>query len=330
MNAMAGAALAFDLGPRALIIALVRGMSVAAAFSLLGTLVFAIVLLPMIVPTAPAPIADLHHPVLRRLLWISISVSGSALLAWLVLEAADLAEAESIGQAFATVPKVLLVTVFGHVIALQLLMLAAATLILAGLRQRWGYILAAAFAAILVALEAGHTHALAMHFGPSFLLASQVVHLLAGAVWLGGLLPLLLFVHALPVYSGAKLAWRFSPIGAGCVLALATTASYQGWVLVGGLRGLSTTAYGLMALVKISLFFALLCFAAINRFYFTPALSGGRAEIAKSRIVFSIGVEAGLGLCIVLAAGVLSTLPPGMHMNMEMFRESVRYARLFP
>ena len=65
---------------------------------------------------------------------------------------------------------------------------------------------------------------------------------------------------------------RFSPIGIGCVLVLAATASYQGSVLVGSVPGLVGTAYGRMALTKLALFTILLSFAAINRFWLTPAV----------------------------------------------------------
>jgi len=139
------------------------------------------------------------------------------------------------------------------------------------------------------------------------------VHLLAGAAWLGGLPPLLLVVTTAPEAALAACR-RFSPLGVGCVLALAATAGWQGWALVGSLPGLIGTGYGLMALLKLGLFAALLGLAARHRLRLTPALAAGDPRAAR-RLARSIGLEAGLGLAVVLAAGVLSGLPPGMHVQ---------------
>ena len=81
-----------------------------------------------------------------------------------------------------------------------------------------------------------------------------VLHLLAGAAWLGGLLPLLIVVQSVPAPAAALACRRFSPLGTTCVLVLAATAGFQFWVLIGGLPGLLGTAYGLVALAKIVLF----------------------------------------------------------------------------
>jgi copper resistance protein D len=115
------------------------------------------------------------------------------------------------------------------------------------------------FAGIAVLLQAGHSHALAMHQG--LLLLSQCLHLLAAGAWLGGLLPLLLFVRKAPRNGSAIAAQRFSILGITCVVALVSTAAFQ---LAGGLSGLLGTAYGWVALFKLILFALLLAFAALN------------------------------------------------------------------
>ena len=46
-----------------------------------------------------------------------------------------------------------------------------------------------------VLLEAGHGHAFAMAHGPSALLVSQALDLLAAGAWLGGLMPLFIAVR---------------------------------------------------------------------------------------------------------------------------------------
>ncbi len=59
----------------------------------------------------------------------------------------------------------------------------------------------------------------------------RVLHLLAAAAWLGGLVPLLVLVAAAPPGVAALASSRFSPLGAGCVLLLAGTALFQACVL---------------------------------------------------------------------------------------------------
>ena len=188
-----------------------KRLSVAAAFSFFGTLFFETVLLPPIVAcTATRWSLDLR---LRRLAWASAAGSGCILIARLGLEAAYLANSRSIPQAFAVWPKVILATVFGHVLGLQLLVLAAAGLALVRARRVWRLAIATGLAAVLTALEAGHGHAFAMYPGPSSLLASEALHLLAGGIWLGELIPLVLVLRTGPLDIAGAASTRFSPIG---------------------------------------------------------------------------------------------------------------------
>ena len=73
------------------------------------------------------------------------------------------------------------------------------------------------------------------------------------------------------------------------------------------------TAYGWVLLLKAALFAALLGLAAINRFRLTPALERQDAQKARWALLRTIAGETVLGLMVVLAAGVLSGLEPGMH-----------------
>ena len=148
--------------------------------------------------------------------------------------------------------------------------------------------------------------------GPSLLLAADVVHLLAAGVWLGGLLPLLLLVRDAPPKTGALAARWFSPLGKCCVVALAVTALFQGWVLVASIPGLVGTAYGWMVGVKLALFGVLFAFALANRYWLAPALLPDHLA-AKRPLVCSIAVQTGFGLAIIAAAAVLSSLAPAMH-----------------
>jgi mono/diheme cytochrome c family protein len=164
-----------------------------------------------------------------------------------------------------------------------------------------------------VVLQAGHSHAVSMYSGASFLLASDIVHLLAAGAWLGGLVPLLLAVLAMPAQVAASAARWFSPLGQICIVALLLSATFQGWVMVSSLAGLVGTGYGWMAIAKLLLFAVLFGFAAVNRYVLAPALLTCKAAVAKRRLVKSIAVQTGFSVAIVAAAVLLSSLAPAMH-----------------
>jgi putative copper resistance protein D len=138
---------------------------------------------------------------------------------------------------------------------------------------------------------------------------SEVLHLLAAGLWLGGLIPLLLCLRALPLRDAARVSRRFSWPGLAAVLILAGTGPAQGLIMAGGAAELVGTAYGRVALLKSALFALALVFAARNGLVLTPKL--GRFPAVSRALARSIAVEAIIGAAIVLAAGWLAELAPG-------------------
>ncbi len=310
MNAAAAPAFDFDGG---VALALMRGLAVAGLLAFFGALLFRTALAPPVLVGMEGGAIAVFRRRWRGLAWTSWLVAVTAALGWLLLQAAAMADAGTVSGALAATPTVLADTRFGLLLLLRVLLLALAALVLrGGDRRLW---IATVVAAAATALQAGHGHAASMYDGPSLLLASEVVHLLAAGAWLGGLLPLLLLVASAAPDTAARASQRFSPFGTACVLLLTATASFQGYVLIDSLAGLFGTVYGWMALIKLAGFAGLLGLAARNRFRLTPALATGRAAMSKSRLCRSIAVEAGLGLLVVLAAGLLTSLPPAMHLQ---------------
>ena len=283
-------------------LALVRGAADVAVLSAFGAPLALAWLAPPVLAGLGGDAAAVARR-LRRLAGGSLAAAAALTVGWLLLQSAAL------GESAADAPAVLWDTLFGHLVLARLGLLGLAGLALAR-RRNWA---AAALAGAALATQAGHGHAWAMWDGPSWLLLSSGVHLLAVGAWLGGLLPLVVLVAAAQPGAAALASARFSSLGTGCVVLLAGTAVFQGSVLVGTLPGLVGTGYGLVALAKLAGFLGLLGFAARNRFRLTPALAGGAPEMAKRRLVLSIGLESVLGLLVVLAAGLMTNLPPSMH-----------------
>jgi putative copper export protein/mono/diheme cytochrome c family protein len=296
-----------------ILLALTRGVAVAALLSVFGSLTFRVFVATRVFDRMPAEVTVYVNLRLRRLTQFGMVAALFGLSAWLVAQSADMVSAGSVRQVIKAVPAVLQSTDFGHVIGWQILAVLGALAVMGRQDDRGRQRVALGIATVALVLQAGHSHAASMYSGPSFLLASDVAHLLGAGAWLGGLLPLLSVVRDAPAKAGALAARWFSPLGKLCLVTLTASALFQGWVLVESIPGLVGTAYGWMVLVKLGLFGVLFAFAYANRYRFAPALLQDDPAAAKRVLVRSIAVQTGFGLAIVAAASVLSSLPPAMH-----------------
>ena len=284
------------------VLALLRGLHVAAILSVLGTTAFLAWILPAAVDGRPA------RPVLIRLWRISGWLAVASGVAWFIAQADEIAGAPDVASLAAALPIVADQTRYGQAMLLRGLLLLGAVL-LAGPSRRRPYLgLLATGVALGLQGAFGHAGAAA----GNMLLASEWLHLLAAGVWLGGLLPLWLTFARLPAANAAAVCERFTPVGLACVLVLAGTGLVQGLALIGDLPALLGTAYGRIALIKIGLFLLALALAAANRLWLTDRLASHFPN-ARGRIRLSVLAETATGLLIVFAAAFLASTPPGIH-----------------
>jgi putative copper resistance protein D len=153
-------------------------------------------------------------------------------------------------------------------------------------------------------------------------LAADIVHLLAAAIWLGALVPLLVLVlRARRATSSAdrRLAHDsldgFSGVGTTAVALLVVTGAINSWFLVGprNIGALPYNLYGQLLLAKLVLFAAMLAFASANRFWLTPALHRGLATAPEEplrALRTSILLETAAGLLVLGLVSLLGTLAP--------------------
>ncbi|MBT3076896.1 copper resistance protein CopC [Streptomyces sp. CBG30] len=92
----------------------------------------------------------------------------------------------------------------------------------------------------------------------------DVLHLLAVAAWLGGLVSLLVALYRTPDI-GSEAVRRFSRVAFGSVLVLAATGIYQSWRQVGSWSALTGTRYGQLLILKVVLIAVLLAVAWFSR-----------------------------------------------------------------
>ncbi len=110
----------------------------------------------------------------------------------------------------------------------------------------------------------------------------DVVHLLAVALWLGGLAALAAALYSAGDASGTgtvprEAVLRFSRIALGAVTVLAATGLYQSWRQVGSWSALTGTDYGRLLLLKIALVAALVATGWFSRRW-TKNLSRSTAD----------------------------------------------------
>ncbi len=151
--------------------------------------------------------------------------------------------------------------------------------------------------------------------------AADVLHLLAAGIWLGALAALAGLLNARRRYLRDVEALHralagFSSVGTAAVAVIVTTGLVNSWFLVGPSRILQIGAstYGLLLLVKLGAFVAMLGLAATNRFFLTPDLESGLAAGAPDQALAalrrSVMIETVIGLLVLTLVSVLGTLPP--------------------
>ena len=155
---------------------LLRGVHLAALVSLFGTLLFTTAVLPAGSDTAPM------RSLLRSITLLSALAGLIAGIAWLVLQSAAIAGADSLAMTLHVVPAVGLHTQFGHWLLLRLLLLIAVLPLLC--RDGIAIPMLLAGAALAVQPMLGHPGAIGGSVGTQ-LIASEALHLLAAGAWLG-------------------------------------------------------------------------------------------------------------------------------------------------
>ena len=139
--------------------------------------------------------------------------------------------------------------------------------------------------AALIALGIAVTVSLTGHAGDwgdlSPTAAIDLVHVVAGTAWTGGLFLLVLILLRAaarwPQRLLADLMRRFSRLAGCCLLAVLLSGGYNAWSQLPGLTAFWRTPYGRVLAVKLLLVAGLIALGAINRYGMLPGLMGRRA-----------------------------------------------------
>ncbi|MFJ3658729.1 copper resistance CopC/CopD family protein [Streptomyces nigra] len=128
----------------------------------------------------------------------------------------------------------------------------------------------------------------------------SVLHLLAMALWLGGLAALAVALYRAPAGTvvPVSVVARFSRLAFAAVVVLVATGLYQSWRQVGSLDAISATEYGRLLALKAGAVVVVLVVASFSRQWTTQLVQSPAAEMlpkaspAPARVAQTIGVGA--------------------------------------
>jgi len=300
-----------------------RAAHIAAAILLAGTLTFQVVTLGSAASSMSDDLRGIERDLLRLAVWTLVAAFLSALL-WFWLEVVNMS-GSSFANAFSPTAwqTVLLETTFGRVWQLRLaLIVLAFALITPGLarneaRRARMLILWLLSIAFLVSL-AWTSHAAAARVQPVGLFG-DALHLCAAGGWIGGLVPLAIFLTRMRVsFSLGErdlvILRRFSTLSLCCVSVLIVGGISNTWLLVGSIHMLFMTPYGRLLVLKLALFGILLGFGARNRLAIKTKLTTAQPNSdLLPQLRRNVIREAFLGAAVIAIVACLGVTPPASH-----------------
>lgn len=283
------------------------GLPVARlTLDLAGVLAVGFALVAVLVPTRRGgELSGMSLRALRAAAWSGAAWSGAALVT-LALTTSDVSGLP--------LPRALAPDVLGTVTSLPVgrallaVALAAAVLAVAAcfvLTVNGGaLLLVGAVLTLLPPALTGHAAGAADH---GLAVDSLGVHLVAGALWVGGLLALVL-LRARHRDQLAIAAARYSTVALWCFVLVALSGAVNAWVRLGSAADLVTTAYGRVVLLKVLALAALGVGGWWHRRRTVPRLGTAAGSAAFRRL--ALGEAATMVLAVALAVGLSRTPPP--------------------
>jgi copper transport protein len=136
----------------------------------------------------------------------------------------------------------------------------------------------------------------------------DMLHSLAAAAWIGGLVQLVPWSRATPIDAAVLVRWSRAALAA--VVVLVVTGSWAAWEEIGlSLDGLVDTTYGRLVLVKVVLLVAAMPLANLNRTRVIPEVRAGGAGATEALRRY-VRAEVGILLLVLAATAWLIQTPP--------------------
>ena len=300
-----------------------RAMHIGASILLAGIFTFDVIIVSPATRRSSSDFQELERRLFRVAVWSLLAALLSALF-WFWLEVASMNEL-SLKDAFSTAAwqSVLFETQFGRAWGLRLGLIAIAFIIvasaLAEIQERRALIVVLWLASIVLLVSpAWISHAAAATVQP-FGVLGDMIHLCAAGLWIGGLVPLAIFLTRVRAsFSLGEMLpgvlRRFSALSLSCVSVLVVSGISNSWLLVGSIYALFTTPYGQLLLFKLALLAILVGFGARNRFLVKAKLPKAAADPdVLAQLRRNVICETYLGVAVVVIVACLGVTPPARH-----------------
>jgi copper transport protein len=209
-------------------------------------------------------------------------------------------------------------TVYGRATLIRFIVAICAVEAFALFRTRWRDVGVAVFV-LLGMSQSLSGHAIADPV--SFRLPFDMLHTLAAAIWLGGLVQLR---WATPLNSASLPAIkRYSDTAFVSVIVLVLTGLYASYMEIGfSWEAASSTTYGRLVLIKSALYLVLLGFGAVNRKISIPAIERSDSDGALRRfIVVEVLILVGV---VALTAWLIAAVPAKNQLKPKLFDRTLK------
>jgi putative copper resistance protein D len=300
-----------------------RAVHIATSILITGIFTFDVVMFGLTGPSESDDLYEIGRRLFRLAVWSLIVALLSAVI-WFWLEVASM-NGLPVKNTFSASGwgTVLLETQFGRVWQLRLGLIATAFVLvasaLAKVKARRALIAILWLVSIVLLISlALISHAAAATRQP-FGVLGDMIHLCAAGLWIGGLVPLAIFLAAArPTFSLSEIVpcvlARFSTLSLCCVSVLILSGISNSWLLVGSIYALFTTPYGQLLLFKLALFAILIGFGARNRFLVKAKLPKAATDPdVLAQLRRNVIYETYLGVAVVVIVACLGVTPPARH-----------------
>jgi copper resistance protein D len=167
---------------------------------------------------------------------------------------------------------------------------------------------------IALTMQLNLTHAASRVDGRWPLLLSDGIHMLGAGLWIGGLPYFLIALNGCQLAGDWRLiARRYSLMSMVSVAAIVIGGTIMLATYLGSFEAIYGTAYGVMASAKVALLLMLLALGGCN--YLAVERLRRDPTALTLRLKRFVEVEIGIGLTVLLTAGSLTSLPPGVDLN---------------
>ncbi|GLH79009.1 copper resistance protein [Bradyrhizobium sp. SSBR45G] len=181
----------------------------------------------------------------------------------------------------------------------------------------WRVVVLAALAVTALLLQLNLTHAASRLDVRWPLLLADFLHMLGAGVWIGGLPYFLMALNGCKADEDLRLIGRrYSLMSMASVAAIVTGGTVMAVAYLGSFAAIYGTAYGVMTSAKVAMLVMLLALGAGN-FFAVERLRRRDPAAPLLRMKRFVEVELGIGLTVLLTAGSLTSLPPGIDLSQD-------------